>query len=91
MSEETDKDAKIQQLAMVAGIAIMHDVRMVVREELERYMDKTAPMNYHSTMMCIRHELERVGLTNPTKPLTSDEMASWRKHLRECREKEASQ
>ena len=29
-------DAKIRQLCMLLGISIMHDIRMVVREELER-------------------------------------------------------
>jgi len=29
-------DAKIKQLCMLLGISIMHDIRMVVREELER-------------------------------------------------------
>ena len=29
-------DAKIKQLCMLIGISIMHDVRMIVREELER-------------------------------------------------------
>ena len=70
----------------------MHDVRMVVREELERYMEKAGPMNYHSTMMCIRHELERVGLSKGTKiGDLHDEIIEWRKHLRECREQEASE
>ena len=32
----TDNDAKIKQLAMMTGVAIMHDIRMIVREELER-------------------------------------------------------
>lgn len=32
----SDDDAKLRNLAMLAGVAIMHDVRMVVREELER-------------------------------------------------------
>ena len=69
MSEETEaeRESRLRYTAMVAGIAIMHDIRMVVREELER-----------------------VGLTDLTKPLTPDEMASWRKHLRECREGEGS-
>jgi hypothetical protein len=29
-------DAKIKQLSMLLGISIMHDIRMIVREELER-------------------------------------------------------
>ena len=38
MSEETEseREARIKHLAMITGIAIMHDIRMVVREELER-------------------------------------------------------
>ena len=38
MSEETEaeREARIKNLAMITGIAIMHDIRMVVREELER-------------------------------------------------------
>ena len=62
-ASEASHDARLQQLCLMVGVAIMHDIRMVVREELERYMEKTEPMNYHSTMMCIRQELERVGLT----------------------------
>lgn len=29
-------EAKIKQLAMMTGVAIMHDIRMIVREELAR-------------------------------------------------------
>ena len=29
-------DEKLKQLAMIVGISVMHDIRMIVREELER-------------------------------------------------------
>tara|TARA_B100000214_G_C23892956_1_gene592698 strand:- start:219 stop:467 length:249 start_codon:yes stop_codon:yes gene_type:complete len=35
-ASEASHDARLKQLCLMVGVAIMHDVRMVVREELER-------------------------------------------------------